>query len=1258
MKSVKTPNVKSLNAKTIKPKTVEQQQEAYSKISTNQIAKKYTAKEGCDNARTDAKHDFKGFEKMKPYIQQYVSENIPTAAKCEKVFNEHGFVEEYIIQKGKIDAMNKLLEPKQNSGTNISTNIDEGIFNKSITDRYKIVSITRKQHDLSITESLIQKALNSIGVGDDIYFICDVAYANVREDLTYADRNKNQYFYWVQNSQTLYDPAGKTAWHTGAEYGFKDNDSRFLFCWENLNKKAITYYPKWDNNLQEIDCNNMNENDKMLYTNKDLYMITKGDDKNLNNYNNHEAILIVTDPTKPGYFAFADKHYAAKGTGILNKSQMLSYRDKGNSLKRFVKLLNTGAQKVFLDEIIDYSPTTQVLAKKIGDAGQSASTVKQSFELQKFETPSSGYKGNIIDFTSNGYHAFVSFDQIAVATATNYNAPIVIQNAQDGMIIYIRNDLISLDNQLKKAFEPISIKENEIPNINAFYSDKDKFIKNFEEIKTKLDEIAAASNDNEYKLLLAKYFLTVPFFSLVKSIHPDVISKTKDEFLKKYIDNINVEQYARDLIAQLATIAQQSENNDVEKRSKVNNGNDIQRKFSSIKNYYKDISTYKQVINNLSSIFDDIKETLDSMDINEIYKNIPKKIMDNIKCCNPFQNAVTTTSEPRNHNAFIERSTQYFGTVTVIVPIFDSLENNINNGAQQKFSDKINETIAKVKTAASENPCFLKLLDITNEQLIALQNIKKIEIEYVPNEKIEEEIKIQETKIGGLENQIKELEGQINPAEKTNVIVKKEINTIKENMQQEQEKLTKVKSKKNNYQALFKKYNLLIPDNKKKSQNIVNDFINDIRRESFLEENLQSMMKDIDLSKEQASIMKTRSKINAVVNKYTENANDIDVFLKGFLGCMTFLRYYQSNDLKVPTIFKRNSEKQEESQNIVINNFVNIAEKLLFKSDYEDETDGELNNGDKVLFFTADNQRKREGYIVRIRDDNTFDIRNNNKKEINISRGNITKIIDYSAISTYKKNKEDEQGIFNKEYDENAFKKLIDMNVISFNSAELTDEFTGFNANQFNFNKVLLLYLEDRINKMNTDQPKPPTNLPEFGSLFKQLFKKTGIAITSGGGETDSIFFPENISFIVNSFFNKNNVSIDSKIIQFKRNMNFVLNTPTAREIITIIQMQKEQAKLLIQDENFEEKFERAHPDVYRKINFIINKPDARQAQNIPTKITTGMTVANKNEMSKRTSIKTGGNTRRFKKITRNHRIKNNKTVRKNHKTKKIFSWF
>jgi hypothetical protein len=152
--------------------------------------------------------------------------------------DENAFLEEYLIQKGKIGDMHKLLEHKENSLPSFNTNINQDIFKKNITDRYKIVSVSRQQHDNSITESLIQKALNESGVFDDIYFICDVAYANVREDLTYVNRSNNQYFYWVQNSQTLYDPAGKTAWHTGAQYGFKDDDSRFLFCWENLNKKA------------------------------------------------------------------------------------------------------------------------------------------------------------------------------------------------------------------------------------------------------------------------------------------------------------------------------------------------------------------------------------------------------------------------------------------------------------------------------------------------------------------------------------------------------------------------------------------------------------------------------------------------------------------------------------------------------------------------------------------------------------------------------------------------------------------------------------------------------------------------------------------------------------------------------------------------------------------------------------------------------------------------------------------------------------
>ena len=64
---------------------------------------------------------------------------------------------------------------------------------------------------------------------EDIFIICDVSYSNLRTDLKYVEPKQlsKQTFWWTQVAQTLYDPAGKTAWHTGGDLGFKEENSNF-----------------------------------------------------------------------------------------------------------------------------------------------------------------------------------------------------------------------------------------------------------------------------------------------------------------------------------------------------------------------------------------------------------------------------------------------------------------------------------------------------------------------------------------------------------------------------------------------------------------------------------------------------------------------------------------------------------------------------------------------------------------------------------------------------------------------------------------------------------------------------------------------------------------------------------------------------------------------------------------------------------------------------------------------------------------------
>lgn len=1185
--------------------------------------KMYTIAEGCDNARSDARHDFHDILKAHQ-IQSYVSLNIPKGL-CEidpLVKDENKFLETYLINNNKLQDMQNLFSQASTTDEN-----NETIFNKSVVERYTIINVSREQHNNDIKESLIQKELNNAGVVDDIFIICDVAYANVREDLTYVDRKKDQTFYWVQNSQTLYDPAGKTAWHTGAEYGFKDNESRFLFCWEDINKKAITYYPEWNVGLREVDCNNQDEMNKIIFTNKNLFLMTKGEGGNLDDYTNHEAVLIITDPTKPGYYAFADKDYAAKGNGILNNQQLKSYIDKGNSLKRFVKLLQT-EQQVFLDEIMDYSPTTQVLTKKIGDASQSLSTNKKFFYLQKFKDQTKGSKGGIDEFVSNGNHAFVSFDRIAVATAVNYNAPIVVQNSQEGMIIYIRNDLITIENQLNKALTPLS----EIPTYDSaeLVNKINTFIDNFNNIKTNLSNITIPTNDDEYRTLLAKYFIVIPIFLLIKGINPHILKDTiippDANIFKTFLKNVyNIDadftQY-KNKLNNLLQIQIQRNNipdiNEETQRDIVNKGNEIQKQYSKLKDCDKNIKNCEILIDKINQIYDDIKVVFEEKKITELYNKIPKNITDNIKSCEPYKNAIMSTRIPRSSDAFQTRSTQYFGTSTIIIPIFNSLEINLNEEVQNIFVNKIKDSIQNIKDSANanNNNCFIEILTITDTQLSILNAPKETpKITEVPPSTIiklkQKQQKIEEHKI-----ELMEINEELNSILPQAIIKEKTAKKTKitTELKNQHEELKKEKLKLNNYDILFNEHNLLIPKEK------VSDIV------SVIAEALEALT-NTTTTQQILNELLSKPDSNATTH-HTESVNEIEIFLKGFLGIMIFIRNYEKQGVKIPAIFKKGK-----SQMTFITNFIKIADLLLFseEEDAVDNSDTSFAVGD---FVKMKDNKHDIWEITRVKNQNDIYIKNINKDKDtqNITEKNITKIV----IN---------------EYNDNAFKNLIDMNTISFDEKPLKDEFEGYNANQFNFNKVLLLYLDECI---TTEKDNQPPSQEVFHRLFEQLFANTTILKKKGGGQI-SIELPSMVSEIINCFFDdKNNVKTEN-IRTFKNNMMFILNAPTINEIGIIIQHKRNE----VVNNNFVKLFQKVYPEAYREILKIKPSHDNNELlDKIVLKAGPNM-IKNENilpiTMHRPIKLDIGGSkTRRHgKKISRNRRMKKNKSIKRFRKTRK-----
>jgi hypothetical protein len=606
----------------------------------------YTAEQGCKSSRADAKHDFHSiFNPDK--LQGYVTSNIPniTISACDTALQEDPFIDDQLLKEA----------AKSNDNKSDPQYVLKQL-NENIGSRYIAKYIERPQHkfDAPYDKSLLQEYFIEKNILDDIFFVCDVAYANVREDLKFASSELQQTFYWVQNAQTLYDPAGKTSWHSDKSYFdlsepviteslgggakdkagvkpgrfdigvypqeaskiaqtgapaaessessaleppaessiaplktaskskassksrtsspassplksespnyFKKDGSRFAFCWQNAVEDKIIPYPIWPGTTTEYSYSFSEDvPEQMLYTNKNLYLGIRSED--VRDYSTHEAYLIITDPTKPRYFGFSDKVLSAKGSGILKGADLASYRAKGYDLKRFVKFVDTQTntpdeKKLFLDEVMDYSPELQVLSKKTGDASQSLSCCKKKFNLQRFENNSLGLAGNVINFVSNGNHAFVSFDRIAWACALNYNCPIVIANTQNGFTVYIRNDLLNVHNQIDNFFQIVTTEAatTEAANpkykmlepfkdtdgnfvIEKYYTDAPNLVT---EVKTAIDEAFKNinididyKNDLTYQNFLLAHFLEINTFNLFLNLENSVLNFTPEFYNTK-----------------------------------------------------------------------------------------------------------------------------------------------------------------------------------------------------------------------------------------------------------------------------------------------------------------------------------------------------------------------------------------------------------------------------------------------------------------------------------------------------------------------------------------------------------------------------------------------------------------------------------------------------------------------------------------------------------------------------------------------------
>jgi len=1165
----------------------------------------YTKEQGCLSSRADAKHDFHTIFKSDE-IQKYVTQNIPSSYTGCAIVDEDKFIDLQIMKQGVESVGNNKAKE-----TYISENLSE-----NISSRYEVRYVSREQHDFSKKESLIQQALNDMGVSDDVFIVCDVAYANVREDLKFANSSNSQTFYWVQNAQTLYDPAGKTSWHTDdpkykegsreemyPNYFRKDGNNRFLFCWEDPTKSRVNYYPNWNNRRNQERYEFSEEiPENMIFTNKDLYLGIKTDNKT--DYTKHEAVLIITDPTKPKYFAYADKDLAAKGSGILNKSELVSYRAKGNDLKRFVKFIkdtSTTNTNLKLDEVMDYSPETQVLAKKLGDASQSLSCCNKKLHLMRFIRQSAGNKiaNNIEEFDSNGYHAFCSFDRIAYVCALNYNCPIVIANTQKGFTIFVRKDLTDISKQIDKTLS-INIDGIELESMTRNLKALDDLSKEADTrsiISINRDLLSInfdnEENDNDfyYHRFLLTFFASIPILNLMLSVDDDPLNGTfnpNNEIIKlnkiihEYGSQIEIpfdiksystiEQLISDIKGWIIScidsvkIAYGNINKEFETKSaasKTTKGKKDQEKKELEKReilktlipnckmidmvIYEIIQLSKKyeisvaTISKLKEMHKSYAEANSDTTVTKLAKIVPKGIFTNITNCHPFSSAVTSMKIPRNSDIFLERTTQLFGITTVILPIYNSLKSDRFCNVCNHFIRQIKSVINKTKNISdkAKNLSFEIIIKIAGEQLES-------------NEITEIECSEKTTELPLPPVPAKSAQPTPPPAPTTPVLAKEESH----HLLTEDDETTDV---------LLNRMKLLV-----KPGIVCNDNIHEII----------TALRHVDIDKCKETIKTYTGEETSVgdLKALIKKSYDIDIFLRGFIGIMLFIesiKISKNDSFKIPVLLRSNSSSLNEK---------NVF-KRLYELSYKNVDDG--NYDDESVIRSLINLKSDIMAKLKITEDNGF----NTFIEIfkrKSERENINKLRDrkylgsapfeqrrafcryinfYIQMDSFIDENTDIDDMDNKptvtraknkwlslwgdkpDFTVMSFRKLLELNTVTFNSTDndgndlgnLTGKFAKYRRDQFNVNMILYYYLENEIQKRNGE----PIIHQGLDDLFKQLLLGSGILAPQTGGGMNGGNRNEFLKPLTELLIDMP----DSDFKKFRRNLYFILHLPTKYEI-------------------------------------------------------------------------------------------------------------
>jgi hypothetical protein len=380
------------------------------------------------------------------------------------------------------------LRSNKESQKKCKPNCDEGhipngygddFFGNMITERYDVGKLNFKTnedktdnvctpngqniyHARDTDYSVVQDFFVSHDIDEDIHIIRDTADGSWGDDI--IKWGKGQYsdnpskIITVQTANGIFDPGPSTSFFTGAgeRCGFTDTKSKSRYglfeSYDDINEElnqneTVVSYDKldiydgvenaWDRNqvlCTRFDCVlygrttiKLDETDGDLYDKKTAKKFWKSVNVNFV-VRDGEDVYIATENTSKKAQTIAE----LPDTNLPIK---ITAKECGSYDKRIFKTNR-------LEQIIRDSGKLRIMTKKFGDHGQAVTTTREKIEYRLFEPIENNTENvKITREVSNGIHAFLSYDRVAIVSAIYYGAPIVIYSNTYGAIIFISKQL-------------------------------------------------------------------------------------------------------------------------------------------------------------------------------------------------------------------------------------------------------------------------------------------------------------------------------------------------------------------------------------------------------------------------------------------------------------------------------------------------------------------------------------------------------------------------------------------------------------------------------------------------------------------------------------------------------------------------------------------------------------------------------------------------------------------------------------------------